>query len=84
MKDQNVCCCIYHVELEELRVGFNHMLQKLGLHLSSHCDCNCEAICQSIDGLIDGCMGSHATFPSLITMWESIICPKDRYVVWHA
>ncbi len=25
MKYQNVCCCIYHVELEKLKVGFNRM-----------------------------------------------------------
>jgi hypothetical protein len=23
MKDRNVCCHIYHVEMEELRIGFN-------------------------------------------------------------
>ena len=25
LKDRNVCCCIYHVEMEELRVGFNYI-----------------------------------------------------------
>jgi hypothetical protein len=28
-------------------------------------------------------MGSRATFPCLIAMWESIVCPKDPHVVWH-
>jgi hypothetical protein len=28
MKEWNVYYCIYHVEMEELRVGFNHMRQK--------------------------------------------------------
>ncbi len=25
MKDCNACCCIYYVEMEGLKVGFNHM-----------------------------------------------------------
>jgi hypothetical protein len=25
MQDQNTCCCIYHVELDELRLGLNNM-----------------------------------------------------------
>jgi hypothetical protein len=28
MKDCNACCCIYYVEMEGLKVGFNHMWQK--------------------------------------------------------
>jgi hypothetical protein len=48
MKDQNVCCCIYHVEMEELKMGFNHMRQKCGLHSNYHCDC--ESICAPTDG----------------------------------
>ncbi len=42
--DCDVSCCIYHVEMEELRVGFNHMSHKSGLHSKVHCECekNCE------------------------------------------
>jgi len=38
MKECNVWCCIYHVELEELWMGFNHMCQKSRLHSNFHCD----------------------------------------------
>jgi hypothetical protein len=38
MKERNVCCYIYHVEMEELKVGFNHMRHKSELRSISHCD----------------------------------------------
>jgi len=31
LKEQNVCCYLYHVEMEELRVAFNNMRTKAGL-----------------------------------------------------
>jgi hypothetical protein len=73
----------YHVELE-LRVAFNHMRQKSGLHSSSHCDCNCEAVYQSIYGSTNGCMGSRTMFLGL-TMYNVGIyyLSKDLHVVWH-
>jgi hypothetical protein len=74
MKDRNVCCCIYHVEMEELRVGFNHMRQKFGLHLEIHCQC--EAICGAINDSPTSCGGSHATYLGLTTLWEIVIYLK--------
>ncbi len=53
-------------------MGFNHMHQKSGLHSHSHCDC--EAICEDINGLNTNCMGSHAIFLGLTTLWEIIVC----------
>jgi hypothetical protein len=82
MKECNVCCCIYRIELEELQVGFNHMHQKFGLHSYSHCDC--EAICEDIDGLNTNRMGFHAIFLGLITLWEVIVFPKDLQLEWHS
>jgi hypothetical protein len=58
------------------------MCQKFGLHSNSHCDC--EAICEDIDGPNTNCMGFHATFPSLIVLWEVIVCPKDIHLEWHS
>jgi hypothetical protein len=52
MKDRNVCCYIYHVKMEELRVGFNHMKQKCELHLvvfPFHGICVCLTICVYMD-----------------------------------
>lgn len=82
MKDQNVCCCIYHVEMEELKVGFNHMRQKCGLHSNSHCDC--ESICAPTDGFPISCVGDHATYHGITIMWEAIVCLKNPHFEWHA
>jgi hypothetical protein len=39
LKDRNVCCCIYDVEMEELRVGFNYMRAMSGIHSKTACEC---------------------------------------------
>jgi hypothetical protein len=80
MKECNVCCCIYHVELEELKVGCNYMHQKFELHTDSQC----EVICASIEDSGISCMGSHGIYPGLITLWKTIICPKDPHLERHA
>jgi hypothetical protein len=35
MKDRNVCCCIYHVEMEKLTMAFNFMRKLFGIHASN-------------------------------------------------
>jgi hypothetical protein len=32
MKEWNVCCCIYHVEIDELQGALNNMHTKFGIH----------------------------------------------------
>ncbi len=81
-KRWNVCCCIYHVEMEELKVGLNHTKQKSRLHLESHCDC--EAICGSTHESPFTCVGSHAICLGKIRLWETIMCYKDPHYEWHA
>ncbi len=39
MKEQNTCCCIYHIEMEELQLGLNNMKVKSSLHHSDECEC---------------------------------------------
>jgi hypothetical protein len=82
MKDWNVYCCIYHVKMEELRMGLNHMKQKSRLHLKAHYDC--EAICGVIDESQSTCVDSHATYPGITRLWKAIVCPKDPHSKWHA
>ncbi len=49
LKERNTCCCIYHVELDELRIGFNFMRCAQCQH-----DCNsCEAFAIQYDGLTE-------------------------------
>jgi hypothetical protein len=80
-KKRNVYCYIYHVELKELRVGFNCMRTNSRLH--DGCTCFCEETCQATNGFEEGCVTKHATFLGLTTMWESIIRPRDPFAKWH-
>jgi hypothetical protein len=50
LKERNVCCCIYHVEMQELLVGFNHIRAKSGLYCHFLCECECEEVCHSYFG----------------------------------
>jgi hypothetical protein len=65
----------YHIEMEELRVGFNHMRQKFGLHSEIHYQC--KTICGTIDDSPTSCVGSHATYFNITAVWEAVVCPKD-------
>jgi hypothetical protein len=83
MKEHNVCCCIYHVEIEELCVKFNHMWLKSRLHSYFHYDY--EVVCEGVDDSNTvGCMGSHAIYSSHIALWEAMVCPKDPHLEWRA
>jgi hypothetical protein len=82
MKDQNVCWWICHIEMEELRVGLNHMRQKSRLHLEVHYDC--EAICGATDESPSTCVGSHAIYHGITRLWETIVCFKDPHFEWNA
>jgi hypothetical protein len=81
MKDRNVCCYIYHVEMEELRVDFNFMRKLSGIHASNTCNCDCEEVCGGRDGC--GCKGHFLTFTGTTSMMESILCPLDEFTEWH-
>jgi hypothetical protein len=81
MKDRNVCCCIYHVEMEELRVGFNFMRKLSDIYANNTCNCDCEEVCGGRDEC--GCKGHFLTFPGTTSMMESILCPLDKFIEWH-
>ena len=39
LEEINVCCCIYHVEMEELISAFNQLRTKSGIHNKGECSC---------------------------------------------
>jgi hypothetical protein len=92
LKERNVCCCIYQVEIKELRIGFNYMRSNCGMHDQIACECgsyspcscdrrpgcgcHCEEVCLVEDS--DHCGAHLTTFPGVTAMAESILCPiKD-------
>jgi hypothetical protein len=81
LKERNICCCIYHVEMQELLVGFNYMRAKSGLHSQSVCECECEEVCRSYHGT--NCAGSLVVFSGVTAMSKMILCPKPEGAKWH-
>ena len=68
--------------MEDLRVDFNDMRVKTGLHPLEGCLCNCEDVYQSIG---EGhCCASLCTFFGVTAMLEAILCPKFDDSEWHA
>jgi hypothetical protein len=83
MKEWNVCCCIYHVEIDELWGALNNMHTNCGNHYNSQCQCSCKEICQFVDEESSKCVGALTTYPILTSLWESLVCPRDEYSKWH-
>ncbi len=50
------------------------------LHGKNNCDCTCSNVC----GFINSCDASFALYPSLTTLWQMIVCPKEDEDEWHA
>lgn len=84
MKEWNVCCCICHVELEELWVALNNIRLISSIHSEIHCESSCEDVYQPKTTKTNICTSSHATNLGLTTLWESMICPQDEFSKWHA
>ena len=72
MKERNTCCCIYHVELNELRIALNkyHATRPAGHY--------CEHEMESAS-----CEASSMEFNGLTTLWEAVVCPKGEFEEWH-
>ncbi len=80
LKDRNTYCCIYHVELNELRLALNLLKIKNTIHELQVCDCHHENVCGH-DG--QQCQASSVVYQGIIQLWEAIMCPKDEYEKWH-
>jgi len=72
MKERNTCCCIYHVELNELRIALNKY------HATRPAEHFCEHEMDSAS-----CEASSMEFNGLTTLWEAVVCPKGEFEEWH-
>jgi hypothetical protein len=82
LKEKNVCCCIYHVKMEELRIGFNHLRLRSSLH-SQSCDCSYEVCRPDEDGECK-CTAPCLTYAGTTELQEAILCPREEFSEWHA
>jgi hypothetical protein len=70
MRDQNTCC-IFHVELDELRLGLNNMCGQG----------NVEKVCAHHEHEV--CAPCKVLYKGTTSLWESIVCPKSEFDEWY-
>jgi hypothetical protein len=80
LKERNTCACKYHVDMVELKLGFNNMCSgSKGLH-GQNCICDCDVCFNVILG--DKCQAKKCQFVGLTNMWDSILCLVEN-LAWH-
>jgi hypothetical protein len=80
MKDRNTCCCIYHVELNELRVVLNLMRTKSTIYDTKRCGCHYDNVCSQHG---QPCQASSIVYKGITHLWEDVVCPKGELEEWH-
>ena len=81
LDERNVCCCIYHVEMEELLFALNQLRTKFRIHSKAECTCQCE-VCLS-ETNVDHCVAGVFVYPGLTAILEAVLCPKPTNTTWH-
>ena len=82
LKDRNVCCYWYHVELDMLWESLNNLQHlKTGLHSHANCQYNYR-VCIDIDYDNDNYKALTKTYKGMIALWEDVACSKnwDKFV----
>ena len=82
LHERNVCCCIYHVEMEELLSAFTQLRTKSGIHDKSDFTCQCE-VCLS-ESYVQHCVAGVFFYPGLTAISNAILCPKPPNSTWHS
>lgn len=71
MREWNTCDCIYHVELDELKLGLYNMWRQG----------NYEKVCRHHEHKV--CAPCKVSYKSITCLWESIVCRKSDFDEWH-
>jgi hypothetical protein len=78
-------CCHYHTEIYELKERSNNIKSsRKGVH--GHCNCSCVEVCHPIGvdiGPTRECQAHLNYFQKLVSLWPSILCPKDAFAMFH-
>ena len=82
MNERNLCCCIYHVEMEELLYAFTQLRIKYGIHDKVDCTCQCE-VCLT-ESNVEHCVARVFLYHGLTTISDAVLCPKAPYSTWHS
>jgi hypothetical protein len=82
LKDRNVCCCHYHVELDMLREGMNNMLDaRKGVHVTCTCEYNLCACAGTNENR--SCGAHEVIFNGITKLWLQVVCLKLESELWH-
>ncbi len=49
----------------------------------ANCNCRCEGVCCPIGVEVGECCAYQLSFPRLIALWNSSLCPKPKVDDWH-
>ncbi len=71
MWNQNTCCYIYLVKLDEVRLGLN-IIWRQG---------NFEKVCSHHEHKV--CAPCKTSYKNITCLWESIVCPKGDFDEWY-
>lgn len=84
LTDRNVCCCIYHVQMDLMRQGLNNLRDHLkGIHRIPYCACDC-IVCR--DEVADGdatCSAHTRVYQRVSALWTECVCPVSELEQWH-
>jgi hypothetical protein len=83
--DFNSCCCKYHEEMLEIKVGFNNMWV-MQVHVGSSnqpCSCGFYNVCLNPSkGCVLGtkviCWAHHHVYRRISKLWGLFLCPKTK------
>jgi hypothetical protein len=78
LKDFNVCCCQYHVEIDMLKDAVNKF--RKFQHCKEDCTCNCSACSSSTT---ESCVASRNLIKSVRVWMDGALCPKQEGMEFH-
>ncbi len=84
LKDKNICCCKYHVELDMLKVSLNFLRDpKKGMHekLRCHCHCNVYSSIGESRDLMCSVLGK--VYKGITQLQHDCVCGKGELEKWH-
>jgi hypothetical protein len=81
LKEFNTCCYQYHIELRELKDGFNN-IRLCGP--DEVCICECNEVCNPLIFTHDqhqtpSCLSNESILKGVIDFWQKIVCAKLEF-----
>jgi len=80
MNERTTCCYIFHVEIDQLRLGLNNI--RVTFELDGKCSCTCPYVCPRNANHFSCNVGS-SIYLGITMMWLILICPKKDEDEWH-